>query len=93
MSVVLLEDLSSVDVGVDSLDYVPDPDDVAADFLGDASGRTSGGFPGRGDHSSSDVASVSDPPADIETLEQAEGVQYSDVTGHKHRQDSETRAR
>ena len=70
-----------MDVCVDSLDYVPDPDDVAADFPDDASGRTFGGFPGRGDHSSSDVAPVSDPPADIEALEQAEGVQCGDVAG------------
>ena len=70
MSVVLLEDLPGVDVGVDSLDYIPDPDAVAADFPGDASERTSRGFPGRGDHSLSDVAPVSDPQADIEALGQ-----------------------
>ena len=49
-SVVLLEDLPGLDVGVDLLDYVPDPVDTAADFPGDAGRLSSGGFPGRSDH-------------------------------------------
>ena len=80
-SVVLLEDLPGLDVGVDLLDYVPDPVDAAADLLGDVGELFAGRLPWWGDHPPSDVALVGDPPADVEALEQAGGVQGGDVMG------------
>ena len=80
-SVVLLEDLPGLDVGVDLLDYVPDPVDAAADLLGGVGELFAGRLPWWGDHPPSDVALVGDPPADVEALEQAGGVQGGDVMG------------
>lgn len=45
-SVVLLEDLPGLDVGVDLLDYVPDPVDAAADLLGGVGELLPAGFLG-----------------------------------------------
>lgn len=80
-SVVLLEDLPGLDVGVDLLDYVPDPVDAAAGLLGGVGELFAGRLPWWGDHPPPDVALVGDPPADVEALEQAGGVQGSDVMG------------
>ena len=80
-SVVLLEDLPGLDVGVDLLDYVPDPVDAAADLLGGVGELFAGRLPWWGDHPPFDVALVGDPPADVEALEQAGGVQGGDVMG------------
>lgn len=80
-SVVLLEDLPGLDVGVYLLDYVPDPVDAAADLLGGVGELFAGRLPWWGDHPPSDVALVGDPPADVEALEQAGGVQGGDVMG------------
>lgn len=80
-SVVLLEDLSGLDVGVDLLDYVPDPVDAAADLPGDGCGLPACGFSGWGDHSSTDVALVGDPSYGVEVLEQAGSVQGGDIVG------------
>ena len=80
-SVVLLEDLPGLDVGVDLLDDVSDSVDAAADLLGDVGELFPSRFPGWGDHPSSDVALVGDPSADVEALEQAGGVQGGDIVG------------
>ena len=68
-SVVLLEDLPGLNVGVDLLDYVPDPVDAAADLLGDVGELFAGRLRWWGDHPPSDVALVGDPPADVKVLE------------------------
>ena len=47
-SVVLLEDLPGLDMGVDLLDDVPDSVDAAADLLGDVGELFQAGSLGRG---------------------------------------------
>ena len=68
-------------MGVDLLDYVPDPVDAAADLPGDVCGLPACGFSGWGDHSSTDVVLVGAPFCGGAVLEQAEGVQDGDIVG------------